>query len=105
MGKFAVEDNAGGDRRVYQAQLDLASESPWDILRKRRNYDGVRRPLVIVYDDGHNLSDLQTRWLLELSPGAIISESATMAVPAQLEPTINRLRTDRGCGPPYPARA
>lgn len=96
VGKFAVEDNAGGDRRVYQAQLDLASESLWDILRKRRTYDGVRRPLIIVYDEGHNLSDLQTRRLLELSPDAIISASATMAVPAQLEPTINRLRTDRG---------
>lgn len=96
VGKFAVEDSQGGDRRVYQAQLDLASESLWTLIAKRRTHAGLRRPLVVVYDEGHNLSDLQTRRLLELAPDALISASATMALPGQLENTIARLRNDRG---------
>lgn len=96
VGKFAVEDDDGGDRKIFQAQLDLASESLWDLLRKRRTSGGLRRPLVVVYDEGHNLSDLQTRRLLELSPDAIISASATMSLPERLAPTISRLQNDRG---------
>lgn len=96
VGKFAVEDRDGGDRKVYQAQLDLASDSLWSLLSKRRTASGTRRPLIVVYDEGHNLSDLQTRRLLELSPDALISASATMALPSRLETVIARLRTDRG---------
>lgn len=96
VGKFAVEDESGGDRKVFEAQLDLASESLWDLLTKRRSVGGARRPLLIIYDEGHNLSDLQTRRLLELSPDGLIAASATMSLPARLENTISRLRTDRG---------
>lgn len=96
VGKFAVEDSDGGDRKVFQAQLDLASDSLWTLLAKRRSSAGIRRPLIVVYDEGHNLSDLQTRRLLELSPDALISASATMALPSRLDSTITRLKTDRG---------
>lgn len=96
VAKFAVEKSNGSDRKVFEAQLDLASESLWNLLAKRRTTSGRRRPLVVVYDEGHNLSDLQTRRLLELAPDALISASATMAVPARLENVIARLRTDRG---------
>ncbi|MEA1618318.1 DEAD/DEAH box helicase family protein [Erythrobacter sp. T5W1-R] len=96
VGKFAIEDSEGGDRKVFQAQLDLASASLWTLLARRLTDKGIRRPLIVVYDEGHNLSDLQTRRLLELAPDALISASATMALPSRLEPTINRLKTDRG---------
>lgn len=96
VAKFAIEDSDGGERKVFEAQLDLASESLWNLLTKRRTNSGRRRPLIIVYDEGHNLSDLQTRRLLELAPDALISASATIALPARLENTIARLRTDRG---------
>ena len=95
VAKFAVEDEAGSDRKVFEAQLDLASESLWQLLKRRRSPSGVRRPLLIVYDEGHNLSDLQTRRLLELSPDGLIAASATMSLPARLDNTITRLRTDR----------
>jgi type III restriction enzyme len=95
VGKFAVEDQAGSDRKVFEAQLDLASESLWELLKRRRTHGGVRRPLLVVYDEGHNLSDLQTRKLLELSPDALIAASATISLPARLESTIARLRNDR----------
>lgn len=96
VGKFAVEDEEGGDRKVFEAQLDLATESLWDLLKRRRALNGARRPLIVVYDEGHNLSDLQTRRLLELAPDGLISASATMSLPARLEHTIARLRNDRG---------
>lgn len=96
VAKFAIEDSDSGERKVFEAQLDLASDSLWNLLAKRRTNAGRRRPLVIVYDEGHNLSDLQTRRLLELAPDALIAASATMALPARLENTIARLRTDRG---------
>jgi len=51
--------------------------------------------LIVVYDEGHNLSDLQTTRLLELAPDALISASATISVPQALERVIERLRSDR----------
>lgn len=94
--KFAIEKEDSSDRKVFQAQLDLASESLWDLLKHRQTPSGIRRPLIIIYDEGHNLSDLQTRRLLELAPDAIIAASATLSLPSRLEPIISRLRNDRG---------
>lgn len=96
VAKFAREDETGGDRKIFKAQLDLAADSLWTLLKRRVQKDGQRRPLVIVYDEGHNLSDLQTRRLMELAPDALIAASATMSMPKALEPTISRLRNDRG---------
>ncbi|WP_417594584.1 DEAD/DEAH box helicase [Parasphingorhabdus sp.] len=96
VGKFAVEDAAADDRKVYRAQLDLAQESLWDQLKKRRTELGQRRPLVVVYDEGHNLSDLQSERLLELAPDALIVASATMTLPPRITNVMNRLRNDKG---------
>ncbi|GGK49007.1 DEAD/DEAH box helicase family protein [Salinarimonas ramus] len=92
--KFARQDETD-DRRVFQVQFDLATESLWNLLKRRRTTNGERRPLVVIYDEGQNLSDLQAERLLELVPDAIISASATPSVPAELERVISRLRTDR----------
>lgn len=96
VGKFAVEDSSSEDRKVYRAQLDLAEESLWDQLKKRRTEKGQRRPLIIVYDEGHNLSDLQSERLLELAPDALIVASATLTLPPRLNNVMGRLRNDKG---------
>lgn len=96
VGKFARQEDEASGRRIFQVQLDLASESLWTLLKRRRLPNGQRRPLVVVYDEGQNLSDLQTERLLELAPDALISASATPSVPQALERVINRLRTDKG---------
>jgi type III restriction enzyme len=98
VAKFAREED-GGDRKVFKAQLDMASQSLWELLKARKNGANRRRPLIVVYDEGHNLSDLQTRRLLELSPDAIIAASATMSVPEQVEYLMARLRNERGWQP------
>jgi len=96
VGKFARKDEEGNDRKVFEAQLDLADESLWNLLKNRRIADGQRRPLIVIYDEGQNLSDLQTERLLELGPDALISASATPSVPTAMEMVIARLRGERG---------
>ncbi|WP_324827833.1 DEAD/DEAH box helicase family protein [Qipengyuania zhejiangensis] len=96
VGKFAVEDAAADDRKVYRAQLDLAHESLWEQIKKRRTPQGQRRPLIVVYDEGHNLSDLQSERILELAPDALIVASATMMLPPRISNVMSRLRNDKG---------
>src|SRR5262249_55190661 len=50
-----------------------------------------RRPLILVYDEGHNLTDQQMNLLLELEPDALIAASATMRRPPQLDAEIRAL--------------
>ncbi|WP_415341369.1 hypothetical protein, partial [Clostridium perfringens] len=59
--------------------------------------DGIKRNLIIVYDEGHNLTDQQTKLLLnDLQPDALITASATMKLPAEMEKLINILKEDKG---------
>lgn len=85
VGKINQKDKADGDRRVFQTGIDNANNSLWEMLKIRKNYSGVIRDLIVVYDEGHNLSDQQTRLLLDLNPTALIAASATTKVPKELE--------------------
>ena len=96
VGKFNQKDKEKGDRKIFKVQLDSADNSLWDLLKKRQNVKGIKRPLIIVYDEGHNLSDQQTNLLLELNPDALIAASATMKIPHSLSNTIERLKVDKG---------
>ncbi|WP_096271751.1 DEAD/DEAH box helicase family protein [Paucisalibacillus globulus] len=96
VGKFNQKDKDQGDRKIFKVQLDSADDSLWELLKKRRNHNGIRRPFIIVYDEGHNLSNQQTDLLLELEPDALIAASATVKVPESLKKIIDRLRDDKG---------
>lgn len=96
VGKFNQADKEKGDRKVYQLSLDLASQSLWDMLSERTDFQGRRRPFIIVYDEGHNLTDQQTKLLLDLEPDALIASSATMRIPQELSLRLARLRQDKG---------
>ena len=74
----------------------MADKSLWEMLKRRRDSQGRRRPFIVVYDEGHNLSNQQTELLLELEPDALIAASATMRIPEALVNTISRLKTDKG---------
>lgn len=95
VGKINQKDKADGDRRVFQTGIDNANNSLWEMLKIRKNYSGVIRDLIIVYDEGHNLSDQQTRLLLDLNPTALIAASATTKVPKELEWYIARLKKEK----------
>ena len=90
VGTFNQKDKGDGTLLVHKSQHDQSPVSLWQSLTDRES-DGVRRPLVIVYDEGHNLSDQQTDLLLELEPDAIVVASATMRTPAKLGKLIDRL--------------
>ena len=52
VGKFNQKDKEDGDRKIFQTGLDEASESLWEILKRRENDKGKQRELIIVYDEG-----------------------------------------------------
>lgn len=95
VGKINQKDKEEGGRRVFQTGFDDADSSLWDILKERQSYTGVKRDLIIIYDEGHNLSDQQTQILLDLSPTALIAASATTKVPKALEWYIARLKNEK----------
>jgi type III restriction enzyme len=92
VGTFNQRDRADGTLRIHQTPEDKSDDSIWKVLTERKTSTGVRRPLVIVYDEGHNLSDQQTELLLDLEPNVILVASATMRTPARLARLIDRLR-------------
>ncbi|MFY0530498.1 DEAD/DEAH box helicase family protein [Archangium gephyra] len=92
VGSFNQKDRADGTLRVHKIEQDRANDSLWDLLRDRKNSFGQRRPLFVVYDEGHNLSDQQSELLLELEPDVILVASATMKTPARIARLVERLR-------------
>lgn len=94
VGTFNQKDKERGGRLIYKSDIDDQTTSTWDGLKLRTDSTGVRRPLLIVYDEGHNLTDQQTDLILELTPDAILVASATMKLPARLAKEIEHLRED-----------
>jgi type III restriction enzyme len=81
-GLFNNKDQSEGALNIYKKDADTFGElSPWERLIERQ-HDGKRRPMLIVYDEGHNLSEQQTELLAELEPDAYLLASATLKLPA-----------------------
>ncbi len=91
VGTFNQKDKGDGTLTVHKTDEDSGDTSLWEALTAR-DVSGQRRPLIIVYDEGHNLSDQQTDLLLELEPDAILVASATMKTPGKLGRLIDRLK-------------
>lgn len=92
VGTFNRKDMEQGNLTIYKSDIDGAGTSTWDALRERPDADGNRRPLFIVYDEAHNLSEQQTALLLKLQPDAFLLASATMQLPPLMAAEIERLR-------------
>jgi type III restriction enzyme len=87
-GLFNNKDQAAGALNIYKRDEDLfGNQSPWERLIDR-SADGKRRPLIIVYDEGHNLSEQQTDILSELEPDAYLLASATLKLPDNFSKSI-----------------
>jgi type III restriction enzyme len=93
VGTFNQKDKEDGTLVIYKCDIDTADRSAWDALKERLAASGTRRPLVIVYDEAHNLSDQQTELLLELEPDAFFLASATMRLPERLVDCPRNLST------------
>ena len=48
VGKFNQKDKEDGDRKIFQTGLDEASESLWEILKRRENDKGKQRELLAL---------------------------------------------------------
>jgi len=88
VGTFNQKDKEQGSRRVFRSAIDDAEHSTWEELKLRPDPEGNRRPLVIVYDEAHNLSDQQTDLLLELDPDAFVLSTATQRIPRRFNEEI-----------------
>lgn len=87
-GLFNNKDQAEGALNIYKRDEDLfGKESPWERLIARAR-DGKRRPLIIVYDEGHNLSEQQSQILSELEPDAYLLASATLKLPDSFNQSV-----------------
>lgn len=94
VGTFNQKDKEKGGRLIFRAEIDTAEESVWEALKARETKAGIRRPLLVVYDEGHNLSDQQTGLLMDLEPDALLMASATMRIPDALSRVLDALRDE-----------
>lgn len=94
VGTFNQKEKEQGSRLIFKSEIDTADESTWNELKQRLDAGDHRRPLVVVYDEGHNLTDQQIDLLLELEPDGLIAASATMKLPARLGAEIKQLRDE-----------
>ena len=87
-GLFNNKDQSEGALNIYKKDQDEFGDlSPWERLIER-NHGGKRRPLLIVYDEGHNLSEQQTDLLAELEADAYLLASATLRLPANFQKSV-----------------
>jgi type III restriction enzyme len=94
VGTFNQKDKEEGSRLIFKSEIDTAEASTWNELKLRVDKDDNRRPLLLVYDEGHNLTDQQMDLLLELEPDGLIAASATMRLPAQLGNEVKALKEE-----------
>jgi len=94
VGTFNQKDKENGSLAVYRCEVDTADQSVWDALKLRLTASNIRRPLVVVYDEAHNLSDQQTDLLMELEPDAFLLASATMSLPGRLAREVEALKAN-----------
>ena len=92
VGTFNIADKDAGTRLIYRCDIDDQDQSTWDALRERPDPSGARRPLLVVYDEAHNLTDQQTDLLMELEPDGFLLASATMKLPAKLGEVVDKLK-------------
>lgn len=93
VGAFNQREKGEGTLKVHKTFSDKDHHPLWTMLTTRAPRGKPdRRPLVIVYDEAHNLTDQQTDLLLELQPDVILVASATMRTPGKLGRIIDRLK-------------
>lgn len=87
-GLFNNKEQSEGSLNIYKQDADhFGNESPWERLIARKA-GGQRRPLIIVYDEGHNLSEQQSDILAELEPEAYLLASATLRLPDSFNKSV-----------------
>jgi type III restriction enzyme len=94
VGTFNQKDKEAGSLSIYRSDIDNADGPIWLKLQERLDGQGVQRPLFVVYDEAHNLSNQQTELLMEQKPDGFLLASATMRMPGKLESLVHSLRAN-----------
>lgn len=92
VGTFNQKSKDKSSLLLFKSDLDTKEEATWEALKRRETADGIRRPLLVVYDEGHNLTDQQTDLLMELEPDGFFVASATMKLPPALSRILATLK-------------
>ncbi len=92
VGTFNQRSKDKGSLKLFKSDIDNADQSTWQALRQRLTTSGTRRPLLIVYDEAHNLTDQQTGLLMELEPDGFLLATATPKLPQAILKVINDLK-------------
>lgn len=82
VGTFNQRDREKSNLKIFATDTDNIEGTRWEELKLRTTVEGVRRPLIVVYDEAQNLSDQQTTLLLEQQPAVFLLASATLRFPA-----------------------
>jgi type III restriction enzyme len=96
VGTFNQKDKDAGKLKLFKSEIDNADHSTWNALKLRLTSDRTRRPLLVVYDEAHNLTDQQTDLLMELEPDALLLASATPKLPRAVLRIIDDLKDALG---------
>ena len=94
VGTFNQKDKEEGSRLIFKSEIDTAEESTWEALKLRLDGDDNRRPLLLVYDEGHNLTDQQMDLLLELEPDGLDRGQRDDELPTQLGDEVKALKEE-----------
>lgn len=73
------------------SDVDGLADGTLAALRERCLADGRRRPLILVYDEAHELSQRHAELLVSLAPDLILLASATLHLPPALSAVVARL--------------
>jgi type III restriction enzyme len=95
VGTFNQKSKDKSSLLLFKSDLDNKEQATWDALKLRETSDGIRRPLLVVYDEAQNLTDQQTDLLMELDPDGFLVASATMRLPAAFARLLTTLK-ERG---------
>lgn len=98
VGTFNQQSREQGSLKLFQSDIDNADDSIWAALKSRMTSVAVRRPLLVVYDEAHNLTDQQTSLLMELEPDALLLASATPKLPLAIVKVTTDLKEALGWG-------
>lgn len=96
VGTFNQRSKDKSSLRLFRSDIDNADVSTWTALKTRLASSGLRRPLIVVYDEAHNLTDQQTGLLMELEPDAVLLATATPKLPQAVARVTDDLKHDLG---------
>ncbi|MEX0664728.1 MAG: DEAD/DEAH box helicase family protein [Acidimicrobiia bacterium] len=96
VGTFNQRSRDKSNLRLFKSDLDTADRSTWEALKERLTLEAIRRPLIVVYDEAHNLTPQQTDLLMELEPDALLLASATLKLQPAILKIVDELKDTLG---------